>query len=255
MIASLLELKQRRAAFSLVLVVLLGGCATTGSSDPQDPFEGFNRGVYQFNKTTDEYVFNPIGRGYNAITPGIVDEGVTNFFSNLTEIPRFANNLLQLKIGGAMITVSRFMINSTIGLAGFFDVASDGGLPKQQEDFGQTLGYWGLDSGPYLVLPFFGPSTIRDATGLVADTFLYPVTYLDNDTARAGLFALAYVDTKSDLLTTGDLVSEAALDEYDFVKSAYLEKRRNQVNDQESSAPFEEGYEEYPGETEEEATD
>lgn len=245
MIVSLLKPRQYYTVFSLALVMLLAGCATTGNSDPQDPFEGFNRGVYTFNQTADDYVFNPVGRFYNTITPQMVDEGVTNFFSNLTEIARFANNLLQFKIGGAAVTTSRFMINSTLGLAGFLDVSSVAGLPKQQEDFGQTLGYWGVDAGPYLVLPFFGPSTVRDTTGFVADSFLNPVVYLDNDTVVYSLFALGYIDAKSDLLATGDLVSEAALDEYDFVKSAYLERRRNLVNDRDPSTSYEEDYEEY----------
>lgn len=244
MIAKLSKNRLPRCSAGLFIITLLTGCATTGSDDPRDPLEGFNRGVYQFNKTADEVVFNPIGRGYNAITPEIVDEGVTNFFANLGEIANFANNILQLDVDGAANTVVRFMMNSTLGIGGFFDVAREG-VPPEREDFGQTLAYWGIGSGPYLVLPFLGPSTARDGVGIAADTFMNPITYIESDTAQAGLTALGFIDLKSDLLTTGDLVSEAALDEYDFVKNAYFERRRGQIEDREGGSSTYRSYEDY----------
>ena len=244
MIARLSKSRLPRCTAGLFIIALLSGCATTGNGDARDPLEGFNRGVYKFNQTADEYVFNPIGRGYNAVTPAVVDEGVTNFFSNLGEIANFANNLLQMDFDGAANTVVRFMMNSTIGIGGFFDVAREG-VPPEREDFGQTLAYWGVGSGPYLVLPFLGPSTVRDTTGRVADTFMNPITYIESDTAQYGLVALGFIDLKSDLLTTGDLVSEAALDEYEFVKNAYFERRRNQIEDNEDGTSTYPPYEDY----------
>lgn len=218
-----------RIVLSLGVVLSLGGCATSG--DPADPFEGFNRGVYKFNQGADEYVINPIARGYNTATPELLDQGVTNFFSNLGEISSFANNLLQLKIDEALSTATRFIFNSTFGIGGLVDVGSHVGLPEYQEDFGQTLGYWGVGPGPYLVLPLLGPSTVRDTGGMAVDTLANPITYIDDNAWRFGLVGLAYIDLKSDMLSTGDLIAEAALDEYDFIKSAYLERRRAQIED------------------------
>lgn len=242
MVASLLKSRLPRCTAGLFVVTLLAGCATT-SGDSRDPLEGLNRGVYQFNEAADKVVFDPIGRGYNTVTPEIVDEGVTNFFGNLGEISNFVNNVLQLKVDGAANTVVRFMINSTLGIGGFFDVVGDSGVPMESEDFGQTLAYWGIGSGPYLVLPILGPSTVRDTGGLVADTFMNPITYIESDTAQYGLIALGIVDTKADLLAAGGLVSEAALDEYDFVKNAYFERRRNQISN--DTAPDYESFEDY----------
>ena len=220
----------------LVLFLILSGCATTGSGDPRDPFEGFNRGVYSFNQAMDTAIFDPIGKIYQAITPDIVDKGVTNFFSNLGDIAVVVNDFLQFKINQALSDSTRFIFNSTIGLLGFFDVSSHIDLPKHDEDFGQTMASWGIGAGPYLVIPFFGPSTIRDAAGYVVDTgVLNPVFYIDDDALKASLLSLNYVDFKADLLSAKKLVSGAALDEYEFVKNAYFEKRDNQINDRETA--------------------
>lgn len=244
MIASLSRSRSLRHTVLVIAVGLLAGCASTGG-DTRDPWEGFNRGVYQFNQGADKVVFNPLGRGYNAVTPEVVDRGVTNFFSNLGEISNFVNNVLQLKVDGAANTVVRFMINTTLGIGGFFDVAGDSGVPQESEDFGQTLAYWGVDSGPYLVLPILGPSTVRDTGGRAADSFLNPVMYVESDAAQYGLVALGVVDTKSDLLGTTDLVKDAALDEYDFVKNAYFERRRSQINEDTDPREDEESYEDF----------
>lgn len=241
MIASLAKSRLNRSVLGLLVLLSVTGCATTGTDDSRDPLEPLNRGVYSFNKTADELLINHIARAYNTVTPEIVDGGVTNFFSNLGEIASFANNLLQLKIDQALGTATRFVFNSTFGIGGFFDVSSHVGLPAYKEDFGQTLGHWGIGPGPYVVLPLLGPSTVRDTGGLVADSFMNPIAYIDDDAWQYGLVALGFVDVKSDLLSTGGLVSEAALDEYEFVKNAYLERRRAQVNDGQGSQY--EGYE------------
>ncbi len=220
-----------RSFLGATLVLSVTGCATTGTADPADPWEGFNRGVYSFNQTMDKMLFDPLGKGYQAITPDIVDRGISNMFSNLNDISVIANDILQFKFNQALTDALRFVYNSTAGLLGFFDVSTPIGMPKNDEDFGQTLAVWGVGSGPYLVVPFFGPSTVRDAVGFGADSLLNPVMYLDNDAVRAGLLSLNYVDFKADLLSAKTLLGEAALDEYDFVKSAYLEKRDAQIND------------------------
>jgi phospholipid-binding lipoprotein MlaA len=149
-----------RGAVCIFLISLLAGCATTGAGDPRDPFEGFNRGVYSFNKGMDELLFDHVNEIYKNITPDVVDRGVTNFFSNLNDIAVAVNSLLQLKVDQALSVATRFIFNSTIGIAGFFDIATAVDLPKYDEDFGQTLAFWGIGSGPYLMVPFFGPTTM-----------------------------------------------------------------------------------------------
>lgn len=215
-----------------LLTILFTGCATTGSADSRDPFEGFNRGMYSFNEAMDNALFDPLGKVYQAITPEFVDEGVTNFFNNLNDIAVVANDLLQFKINQALSDTVRFIFNSTAGILGFFDVSSPIGMPKHDEDFGQTLAVWGVGAGPYVMVPFFGPTTIRDATGFIVDQgLLNPVFYVDDAGFKAGLLTLNYVDFKADLLSAKKLVGEAALDEYDFLKNAYFEKRASQISD------------------------
>ncbi|MEE8321286.1 MAG: VacJ family lipoprotein [Gammaproteobacteria bacterium] len=221
-----------RLVFVIAILTIIPGCATTGVTDSRDPFEGFNRGVYKFNQAVDNALFTPLGKAYNAVTPKVVNKGVSNFFSNLGDIAVVANDLMQFKPGQAVSDAARFIFNSTIGLLGVFDVSTGMGLPKHNEDFGQTLAHWGVGSGPYLMFPLFGPTTLRDATSLAVDKgFLNPVFYVDNTAARAGLLTLNYVDFKADLLTADRLLEEAALDKYEFIKSAYFEKRANLIND------------------------
>lgn len=214
----------------LATLLVLSACATTGSLDERDPWEGFNRGVYKFNEAADKYLLDHVARGYDAITPDFIDNGITNFFSNLGLIPGFANDLLQLKFDKAVNDLVRFMINSSWGLLGFNDVVGSA-VPRGDEDFGQTLAHWGVSSGPYLVIPFLGPSTIRDTAGFAVDTAMSPVPYLESDELRIGLLALNVVDIKSDLLSARDVVGEAAIDQYDFIKNAFFEKRKDQIND------------------------
>ena len=219
----------RTFLFSAMLLSL-SGCATTGALDERDPWEGVNRGVYNFNNAADKYLLNHIANFYNFITPDFIDNGVTNFFDNLRQIPAIANDLLQLKFDKAVNDLSRFMINSSWGLLGFNDVVGNN-IPPGEEDFGQTLAHWGVGSGPYIVLPLLGPSSVRDATGFVADIFINPVTYIDNNDVTLGLFALSAVDIKSDLLSARDVIGEAAIDEYEFLKNAFFERRKVMIND------------------------
>ena len=213
------------------MMALMVGCATTGERDPRDPLEGFNRGVYKFNDGLDRAVMTPLAKGYQAITPDPVDRGVTNFFGNLADVGSAVNNLLQLKLARAASDVGRVVVNTTIGIFGLFDVASHMKLEKYGEDFGQTLGYWGIGSGPYIVLPILGPSSLRDTVGLVGDWYLDPVTYVDDDEWRWGLRILKAIDKRADLLSATNVLEEAALDKYSFTRDAYLQRRANLVKD------------------------
>ena len=216
----------------LLLSISLYGCATTNSLDERDPLEGFNRGVYSFNQTMDDLIFDPIGDLYRAITPDFIESGVTNFFNNLNDLSVIANEILQFKFGRASSDAARFVINSTVGLLGFFDVSSEMGLSKHNEDFGQTLAQWGFESGPYIVVPFFGPASLRDLSSFVVDKgVLNPMFYIEDDMIKSGLLTLNYVDFKSRLSSTKELVGTASLDEYEFIKNAYFEKRAYEIND------------------------
>jgi len=211
-------------------MILLSACATTGSLDERDPWEGFNRGVYSFNEGIDTVLFDPLGKAYNFIMPTFLDNGVSNFFSNIAQIPVIANDILQFKFDQAVNDTVRLFLNSTVGLLGFLDVSSEAGLPSSKADFGQTLAHWGVDSGPYLVMPFFGPGTVRHAAGYAVDGAMNPLIYLDNDLTKAGLMSLAFVDVKSDLLSAVDLLEEAAVDKYEFTKNVYFEKRASKIS-------------------------
>jgi phospholipid-binding lipoprotein MlaA len=222
-----------RLALSLLLAVAvgLGGCATGPDADPRDPLEPFNRGMFQFNDDLDQAFIQPLAKGYNAIMPGPLNQGVTNFFDNLRDVDSAVNNLLQLKIGRAFSDLGRVAVNTTVGILGFVDVASNLNLPSYKEDFGQTLGVWGFETGPYLVLPFFGPSSGRDGVGVVVDWFIDPLYFIDDDGLKWGLRGLRLVDTRADLLNASRVFSQAALDPYSFIRDAYLQRRRSQVFD------------------------
>jgi phospholipid-binding lipoprotein MlaA len=221
----------------ICLALNLIACANLGSrGDPRDPFEGLNRGVYSFNQALDQSIINRIARVYQAITPDFLDRGISNFFSNVNEIIVIINDVLQLKIGQAFSDIARFLFNSTIGIGGLMDVASNMGFPKHNEDFGQSLGRWGISPGPYIVVPALGPSTFRDVVGYtVATTMVSPLAYIDSTSVYMGVMSMNYVDFKADLLSEEKLLEEAAVDKYEFTKNAYLELRENLVRDRESS--------------------
>lgn len=219
------------ARLPLILVSLvLAGCAST-SHNPKDPFESFNRGMYQFNDTVDKAVVKPAAKGYNAVMPAPGKMMVSNFFSNLDDVIVAINDLLQFKIVRAISDSGRIVVNTTVGLLGLVDVASHVGLEKHNEDFGQTLGRWGIGSGPYLVLPFFGPSSVRDGAGLYADSRasmmrkIYPV-----DT-RNQLYAANILSKRTSLLDQEKVLDEAMIDEYSFIRDAYMQRRRNLIYD------------------------
>jgi phospholipid-binding lipoprotein MlaA len=211
------------------LITLMAGCT---SVDNRDPLEGINRGVYKFNDVSDKAVFKPIAGAYKAVMPSPVRGGVNNFFLNLKTFVTAINQALQFKFNKAAESAGRFVINSTVGIAGLFDVASTQGIPQYKEDFGQTLGYWGVGNGAYLMLPFFGASTLRDTTGLVADTLVIdPLAYVDDPRTRNILIGSRFIDKRAELLPGSDLLDEAALDPYSFMRDAYLQRRANQVAD------------------------
>jgi phospholipid-binding lipoprotein MlaA len=221
-------------ALALAALVVLSGCATVppgAGNDPRDPFESFNRQVFAFNDGLDRVVIKPLAQVYEKVLPAPVQECFSNGFSNLREPSNAFNNLLQGKAADAVSDVCRFAINTTVGLLGCFDVAQRMGLQRSREDFGQTLGVWGAGPGPYLVLPLFGPSSIRDAAGLGVETVLDVNFWIDNVRVRNSLFGTRLVNARSELLKADDLISAAALDKYTFIRDGYLQRRRHLVYD------------------------
>jgi phospholipid-binding lipoprotein MlaA len=219
--------------FSLLLTfatLLLAGCASV-DAPKADPFEGLNRATYRFNDTVDRAVLKPVAQGYQAITPQFFRTGVSNAFGNVGDVAIAANNLLQGKATDAASDVSRIVVNSTLGILGLFDVASPMGLEKHNEDFGQTLGRWGLDSGPYLVLPLMGPSTLRDALARPVDGYAGYYRYVDHVRTRNVLLGTELINVRAELLAASKTLEEASLDQYQFLRDAYLQRRLNQVYD------------------------
>lgn len=216
-------------ATTMVLAGLLGGCATSGN--PKDPIEGFNRAMFAFNEGLDSALIKPIAQGYDKVLPMPVKTGVTNFFGNIADLFIGVNNLLQGKPDQAVSDLGRVVINSTVGILGLFDVASEAGLEKHEEDFGQTFGRWGAGDGAYVVIPVFGPRTVRDTAGLVLDVAVDPVGNMDHVATRNALTALRMIDTRADLLPADKVIAEAALDKYAYVRDGYLQRRRNLVFD------------------------
>ena len=212
-----------------VSLLLLGGCASTGN--PRDPLEPINRGIYTFNDGFDSLLVKPGAEFYRFIVPEFMRTGVSNVFSNINDVIVALNSLLQGKLTQAGSDVARLFVNSTVGVLGLFDVATGIGLEKHNEDFGQTLGYWGIGDGPYLVLPFLGPSSARDAVGWVGDFYAWPISYLEPDRHRNIVIAVRFVTVRADLLEASRILETAALDPYEFVRDAYLQRRRNLVYD------------------------
>lgn len=193
-----------------------------------DPWEGFNRVMFGFNNGIDTYALKPVSKGYKAVMPDVAETGVSNFFDNLSDVGTLLNNLLQGKFHSAGQDFARVTFNSTLGLAGFIDVATPMGIEKHEEDFGQTFGYWGVESGPYLVLPFFGPATVRDGIGMLPDTFVDPVFHVNDNGDRNALYVTRIIDGRSQLLESEKLISG---DKYTFIRDAYLQKRAFSIAD------------------------
>lgn len=202
--------------------------ALVQAASEDDPWESFNRPVFVFNDTLDTYALKPLAQGYQAVTPQFLEDGIHNMFSNVGEVGNLANNLLQGKVHAAGVDTSRLIFNSTFGVLGFFDVASKMDLRKSDEDFGQTFGAWGINSGPYLVLPLLGPSTARDAVGKIPDSMLAPYPYISDVPARNTLRAVDVVQTRASLLPLEKLISG---DRYVFVRNAFLQNREFKVTD------------------------
>jgi phospholipid-binding lipoprotein MlaA len=215
------------------LLLLLGGCASVPNEpDPADPLEGFNRAMYSFNEQLDKAILKPVAKGYQTIMPDPADKAVSNFFSNLDDVWVLINDLLQFKIHQALEDFTRVAFNTSFGILGLIDVATDMGLPKHDEDFGQTLGYWGVDTGPYLVLPFFGPSNFRDGFGLWVDSFGDIVwREVKPNSDRNALYGLRVIDKRADLLRAEKIMREAALDPYVFLRESYLQRRKFLIRD------------------------
>lgn len=214
----------------LLASITLGACAHSPIDEPSDPLEPANRAIYSFNMKLDHYVAKPVAKGYNYAVPEEIRVGVSNFFQNLTYPTVIINDALQGKFKQSGLDTTRFLMNSTFGIAGFLDPATLVGLEKHDEDFGQTFGYWGAGPGWYLMLPFFGPSDNRDLTGRVIGIATDPVTYISSTNASIAVTGISVVKTRSDLLSV-DSVLEQQFDQYLFVRSAFLQHRQNQVYD------------------------
>lgn len=221
----------------ILICLLLNGCASTGKpAHPDDPFEPINRVSYKFNSKLDKFVLKPVATAYDTITPKPVKKSVLNVFSNIGEIPTFANDLLQGHPIYATKDLCRFAINSTIGFAGLIDIASEINLPKRYNDFGITLGRWGIHHSSYFVIPFIGPSTLRDGIGLLVNLrYLTLWPYIKPVSLRNSLFALDVISLRAALLDAEGIMTEAAIDPYVFIRNAYLQKRTALINQSEKS--------------------
>lgn len=226
----------RTFATALTAATLLVGCASPDKRTAGDPFEPMNRAIFKVNDTIDRTVAVPIAKGYQKVTPHPLRTAISNFFSNLGDLNNFANELLQLKITDATQDLIRFAMNTTFGIGGLIDFASQARLPKHHQDFGLTLGRWGVPSGPYLVLPIFGPSSFRDGVGLAVDTRFSPLIYAPNDSGRP-LYGVQFVSARSDMLGATNILEQAALDKYSFVRDAYTQQRRAALGADSSKPP------------------
>ncbi len=215
----------------LAAFVLISGCAGGPDRNPADPFEAFNRKVQKFNDVVDDAVLKPTARTYVKVVPRLAREGVNNFFGNLADVWSAVNSFLQFKFGDSAQNIMRFNVNTVFGIGGLFDVATDAGIDRHPEDFGQTLGRWGVPPGPYLVLPLFGPSDIRDAAAFPVDRLGDPVSGINDTGTVIGLSFLRIIDLRAGLLRASRLIDDAALDPYSFTRDAYLQRRRNAVYD------------------------
>lgn len=216
---------------ALAGVLFLQGCATVANPDPRDPLESFNRGVFGFNDVVDRAVLKPVATVYRGVLPQWVRKGVGNFFNNLEDVWSVVNNALQLRGQDTGDSLGRVMVNSTVGIAGLVDVASELNIERHTADFGLTLGRWGVGAGPYVVIPFLGPYTLREVAALPLDRQGNLVNHVSDVPTRDGLIILNVVDTRASYLSAGDVVEGAALDKYTFMRDSYLQRQRNRVYD------------------------
>ncbi|OWP68642.1 VacJ family lipoprotein [Pseudomonas sp. K2I15] len=222
-----------RSSLSRCVQVLTCACFITISPPSRadsdtDPWEGINRPIFSFNDTLDTYALKPLAQAYQFVTPRVAQDGIHNFFNNLGEVKNLSNNLLQAKFHSAGVDTSRFLLNSTIGLVGLIDVATPMGLQRSDEDFGQTLGYWGVNSGPYLVLPLLGPSTLRDAPAILPDAYANPVRYVGDVPTRNSLYGVSMIDGRAQYIKSEKLITG---DKYNFIRSVYLQHRAFSIKD------------------------
>jgi phospholipid-binding lipoprotein MlaA len=227
---------------AIALAALLVGCATGPNANPKDPFEPFNRGVSSFNDGLDKVVLKPVATAYVAVTPTLFRAGVTNFFSNLSDAWTFVNSVLQLRPQKALESLMRFNVNTFFGLGGVLDIASDMNIPKHNEDLGKTLGRWGVPSGPYVVLPLFGPSTVRDGLTILTESRYDPVSLIDPARDRNVTTVLRTVNSRANFLRLGNFLDDAALDKYSFTRDAFLAKRNADVARSAEKEPDEDPY-------------
>ncbi len=230
----------KKSLYALALLVgslQLTGCATTEETSKNDPFEGYNRAIFSFNEGLDKIAVKPLAKGYKAITPDAIENSIDNFFENLLYPRTILNQLLQGKLKIAAQDTARFLTNTTLGIGGFFDVATGLHLEEHYEDFGQTLGSWGVTSGPYVVLPLFGPSNMRDGLAKIPDIYTSPITHINDNEVRYSLMALDIISYRAELLDKEDLISG---DKYIFLRDAYMQRREFMINDEktEENDPF-----------------
>ena len=226
------NLKRCRKPLVAIALFLSVGFASA-DDNPRDPYEGFNRTMYSVNDALDKVALKPVAKAYDTVVPLSMKAGAGNFFGNAGELLIGANSALQGKFGDAGVDVARLLINSTVGIFGLFDVASELGLEKHEEDFGQTMAVWGVPDGPYFFWPLIGPRTLRDTAGWFADSYVDPVWSARRRSiaVRNSLVALRFVDIRASLLPADKIVDEAALDKYAYIRDAYLQRRRNQIYD------------------------
>lgn len=222
---------RRGSLFFLSLLLVVSGCASGPDANPRDPIEPFNRGVYKFNDVLDRAVVKPVATAYQDVLPQPVRTGVNNFFNNLQDAWSFVNNSLQAKVEPAANSLMRFGVNSVFGLAGVLDVATEMRIERYTEDFGQTLGYWGVGAGPYLMLPLLGPSTMRDTAALPVDFQGNLINGVNDASARHFATGLSLLDRRSGLLSATNMLDQVALDPYTFTRDAFLQRRRSLVFD------------------------
>lgn len=217
-----------RNLLTVLIALMLSGCAAAPGGNPQDPYESYNRKAFKFNMALDKAVMKPLAHGYDAAVPKPAKTMIHNFFSNLDDVSITLNDLLQLKFRQAFSDGYRVLFNTTFGLLGFINITDR--LPKHNEDFGQTLGYWGVGSGPYIMLPFFGPSTARDSVGLIGDGYTGVITNIRDVPVRNSLYAADKVEERAQLIPQEPTLDEAP-DRYAFVRDFYLARRKNLVYD------------------------